>query len=451
MRPNKFQAWLLGSLMTPGGPPAVSIVGGWGSGKSYAQAMWCHARWIMGDPLRPEDGLLIYPQAKLGAQVFSAGPGLWLEAMGWRYETTYKGKHNPHYLAPKGGGVRRVWLVGFYRPSTKSEAASNLEGINAGFACIDECNMFAGPEVASTAWGRLRAGSNPQMLLVGRPSLFQWWPQWATDIGGVSHRVSSAINRENIPAWGQWVRAMTQKQRDERLHCVPQAVEGAVFSDWSVKTWPDGNLAPASWRYSPGMRTYIALDLGFRHPSLLVIARDEDMQADVIVEEWNPYDIGLPAQGEGIRRLIERGKYQVDEFIGDTAGNAINDHTAKSSFQLLNDILGVRFNTSYAKKQERRNIANGVRRLRELVASREILCAQQMWMKSKDLRAGRVSLAAAMNSYKFREGSDEPIKDGNEHPIDALRYFVATARWGKPAPKLTPVTGASIVFKDSPR
>lgn len=429
LSPNTFQAWLIHTLSNPAHTaPAVAIVGGWGAGKSVAQAMWIDQRWHSGDPNRPEDGLLIYPQSKTAIQIFCPDAGAYLETLGWRFEQTYNGKPNPHYVAPPGGGVRRVWLVGFYRPSTKSVAASNLEGLNVGFVCIDEAQSFAGPEVATTAWGRLRAGARPQMLLVGRPSLYQWWPEWAQSVEGESHKISSEINRENIIAWESWLKGMSPQEQDERLHCIPQAVDGAVFSDWSVKPWPEGNMAPARWQYDPGMRTYLSLDLGFRHPAVLIIARDEELGADIIVEEYNPYDISLPELAKRIQRLIDSRGYEIDEYIGDTAGNAINEHSAKSSFQILGEQLGCHFNTSYARDQKKRNIANGIRHLRDLVRNRTILTSQDMWRKSVSA-TGKVTLAQAMHSYSFREGSDEPKKDGKEHPIDALRYWAVTARW----------------------
>jgi hypothetical protein len=449
---NRFQAWLLWHLAA--GTPTIAAVGGWGCGKTHAIALAMHAL----TRNRPtEDGMIVYPRAAQAAKALGALAESVLVPLGWQFKATYQGQQAPHWLSPFGP---RVWVVSYYRPGTVAVAGNSLEGINAGWCFIDEAPAFAGPEVADMAWGRVRDGSRPTIVVMGRPSLFEWWPQWALKRGGTYQRISSRVNRRFIRGWDGWVAAMTEAERDERLECRPVAPEGAIFADWRVAPFPEGNITPAGWRYRPEMRGFLAVDWGARHPAALVLVHDEALGADVIVAEFNPADVSVHELARQIltvaapRAVAKPGQVALDEGVGDKAGKQRNDQTLRSNFDALAALptdtppgIGMRLGCRYEHHAARTSVVNGVREMRARVLhehhGRRLLMTPEAWADS--MSAPGVSLARAMGSYIYRKGSDEPVKDGREHPIDALRYFVAEFRWPSPQAAVSSHIGGALL------
>lgn len=446
---NRFQAWVLAHISA--GTNVIAAVGGWGCGKTHLLAIAMHALTRQ----RPtEDGMVVYPRAAQAAKALGALAESVLIPQGWRFFATYQGQQAPHWLSPFGP---RVWVVSYYRPGTVAVAANSLEGINAGWAFVDEAPAFAGHEVADMAWGRVRDGSSPLLVIMGRPSLHEWWPDWATSSGGAYQRISSRVNRKHLRGWVKWVAKMTPAERDERLDCRPVSPEGAVFADWRVAPFPAGNITQPGWRYDPAsMRGHLAVDWGVRHPAALVIVRDDALGVDVVVAELNPTDVSVHMLARAINRIAaprasgRTGVYLLDEGVGDKAGKKRDDLTLRTNFQALSDAptaeppgIGLRLTCHYEADPARVSVVNGVRRLRELVYhehhGRRLLMTPECWASS--MTANGVSLARAMGSYVYRQGSDEPVKSGQEHPIDALRYFVVQCRWPGVSSSLPPGLG----------
>jgi hypothetical protein len=450
---NRFQAWVLAHLAA--GTKAIACVGGWGCGKTHLLAIAMHALTRQ----RPsEDGMVVYPRAAQAAKALGALAESVLIPQGWRFCATYQGQQAPHWLSPFGP---RVWVVSYYRPGTVAMAANSLEGINAGWAFIDEAPAFAGSEVADMAWGRVRDGSRPVLVIMGRPSLHEWWPEWTTARGGAYQRVSSRVNRKHIRGWSAWVEQMTEAERDERLDCRPVSPEGAIFADWRVASFPDGNITPPGWKYNPAsMRGFLAVDWGARHPSALVLVHDEAIGADVVVAELNPSDVSVHTLAKAINRIAaprasgRAGVFLLDEGVGDKAGKQRNDQTLRSNFDALAALptdtppgIGMRLGCRYEHHAARTSVVNGVREMRARVLhehhGRRLLMTHECWAAS--MTAKGVSLARAMGSYVYRQGSDEPVKNGCEHPIDALRYFVAEFRWPSPQAAVSSHVGGALL------
>lgn len=436
---NDFQAWLLGHLAA--GTPRLGVVGGWGCGKTHGIALACHVLALS----RPdEDGMLVYPRAAQAARAFGSLAASILAPLGWVYLTSYQGMQAPHWRAPNGV---RVWVMSYHRPRTRDAAGSNVEGVNAGWAFIDEGPAYpGGDEVAQMVWGRVRAGSKPMVCVLGRPSIYEWWMTWASD-GGATMRVSSTVNRRFIRGWDAFVAGMTERQRRERLECEPQTPEGAVYSMWRPTHHTDGNLAPVGWQYRDTMPGYLAVDWGRGHPSALVIVEDADLGADVIVAELNPEGVSLADFARLIWQVARPrgqhgGKVALDYGVGDKAGKQRHEQTMRSNFEALalprdDGGIGMRLTCTYERWAERANIANGVRQLQERMRhdrlGRRLLMTPEAWADST--MGDGVSLARAIQAYTYHPGTDRPRKDGQEHPLDALRYFVCEFRWhAEPVP-----------------
>lgn len=438
---NDFQAWLLGSIAS--GARRIAVVGGWGCGKTHGIALACHALALD----RPdEDGMLVYPRAAQAARAFGSLAESVLVPLGWVYCSTYQGMRAPHWLAPNGV---KVWVNSYHRPGTRDVGANNLEGGNVGWGFIDEAPAYPnGDEVAQMAWGRVRAGARPFLCVLGRPSLYEWWPTWAGSDGGRYVRVSSSVNQAFIPGWDSFVAGMTERQRRERLECEPQSPDGAVYGAWRPVSAPAGNLTPAGWRYDPAMRGYLAVDWGRGHPSALLIVEDPAIGADVIVGELNPEQVSVYEFAALIwerarpRSQWAPGTVALDAGCGDKAGKAKNEHTLQSNFDVLakprdEGGIGLALTHSYERFAERVNIKNGISQVQARIHhdhhGRRLLMTPEAWAEST--QGTGISLARAMQAYVYRPGTDTPVKDGQEHPLDALRYFVCEYRWhDEPAP-----------------
>ena len=442
---NEFQAW--GFYHLGKGTPILAVVGGWAAGKTWLMCAMMHA---LARNRPTEDGMVVYPRAAQAAKALGAEADKFLAPRGWRFKATFQGQQAPHWLAPNGV---RVWVVSYYRPGTVAMAANSLEGINAGWALMDEAPAFTGPEAAEMAWGRVRAGVAPTLIILGRPSFYEWWPKWAQDHGGAYVRVSSRVNKRNIKGWKIWLAGLTRAERDERIDCMPVAVDGTIFADWRPARWPQGNIAPEGWAYHPAMTGYLAVDWGARHPSALIIVRDDVLGADVIVAEINPESVSVHDLAREILEVATPrtnpapGRFLLDYGVGDKAGKAANDQTLINNFEALSKPatadpqgIGMWLTCNYSADSARVSPRNGVYEMRQLVHhehhGRRLLMADDAWAAS--MCADGVSLARAMHKYAYRADSDEPLKNGTEHPIDALRYWVAEYRW--PHSDLTFVT-----------
>ena len=90
----------------------------------------------------------------------------------------------------------------------------------------------------------------------------------------------------------------------------PTPPTGSVYSEWSEENIVDG------WTYREDMEARIAIDWGFRKPSVLIIAHDSKLGADVICAELQPERghargarsaSSLPLHGRGV---IERARLE---------------------------------------------------------------------------------------------------------------------------------------------
>ena len=135
------------------------------------------------------------------------------------------------------------------------------------------------------------------------------------------------------------------------------------------------------------------------------------------------------------------GCFAIDDGVGDKAGKALNDQTLESNFQVLakprsEGGFGLWLSHSYERHAKRVNITNGVEQLRDRIHherhGRRLLATPEMWHASAHAKG--VSLARAMHAYKWHPNGGAPVKDGREHPLDALRYFVCEFRWSVGAP-----------------
>ena len=405
----------------------IAVRAGWGSGKTsalvFAILAMSHAR-------PGSSSLLITDTSPRYRTVLAPEIEKWLGPLGWEWNQL-KGT----WTDPQTGSV--VWCRAYFRPGTRDSSHNPLEGINvSGAAFIDESQTMT-EEVAQKALGRLRSGPSPILVMVGLPVADAWWVRMAEDNGCPAIFHTSYANRANLSeAWFKATEALPPAEREAMVMNRPTPPTGSVYSEWSEENIVDG------WKYSEEMEARIAIDWGFRKPSVLIIAHDSKLGADIICAELNPSEVTL----EELARLIltvawprshrasaPGARIWLDAGAGDKAGSARNDQTAMSSFRVLalNPPKGIGLRLRHTTSPVRTDIVNGVQRLKRAIWQRRYRMTREVWEAGR--RATGNSLRKALESYRWDKKKETPVKDGREDPLDALRYDCIIWRWGDDA------------------
>jgi len=116
----------------------------------------------------------------------------------------------------------------------------------------------------------------------------------------------------------------------------PRPRSGVIYNEWTESHVIDG------FKYDENMTGRIAIDWGFRKPSVLIMVYDESREATVILHEINPQEITITQLSKLIlsiawpRKLKESApgpRIWLDTGIADKAGSARNDQTGRTAFR----------------------------------------------------------------------------------------------------------------------
>jgi len=187
----------------------------------------------------------------------------WLSPLGWTYNHT-----NKQWLDPSTGST--VWCRSYYRPGTRDATHNPLEGLNitSGVCLIDECQTLD-VEVAHKALGRLRAGPSPILILVGLPVADAWWCSMAENAGYIPMLFTSYVNQDNLAdEWFEATKLLPAEEREAMIMNKPKPPTGLIYQEFT-----EGHIIE-DWTYKPTMTGRIAIDWGFRKPSVLIICHD---------------------------------------------------------------------------------------------------------------------------------------------------------------------------------
>lgn len=421
MKLNDLQLSLIKALLLSD-DNFIAVRAGWGSGKTSA-LVFALAAWAEAHPSL--SSLLITDTAGRYRQVLAPEIQKWLGDEGWIYHAL-DGK----WTAPNG---HTVWTRSYFRPGTQDASQNSLEGLNitSGLAVIDECQMLT-EEVAFKALGRLRSGPRSKLVMVGLPVWGAWWVDMATKANCKPIFFSSHVNKANLS--DDWFEAIKSLPEEERLAMVenqPKPKSGMIYNEWTMNHVIDG------WEYNPDWGGRIAVDFGFRKPSVLILVHDPNLKADIICAEINPQEITLNELAKLIlskaapRALKDRfpNRILLDGACGDKAGAQRSDRTAQSAFRELkldpND-GGIGMPFKWATDPIRTDIMNGVLRVKRLIGQRKILCTREVWEAGE--RVSGNSFRKAILSYAW-DNKEAPKKDGREDPLDALRYDAINWLW----------------------
>jgi hypothetical protein len=420
---------------------------GWGSGKTAALifALWTIAK------LRPgTSSLLITDTTPRYNSVLKPEIEKWLAPIGWTYNHTNKIWLDTHTNST-------VFCRSYFRPGTREATHNPLEGLNitSGVVLIDECQTLT-IEVANKALGRLRSGPSPIMILVGLPVVGAWWCKLAEDAGYSPLFYSSYVNEANLSS--KWFEATKLLPEEERLAMVmnkPRPPTGLVYSEFNYEKHVIDDFV-----YHEAMTGRIAIDWGFRKPSVLIIVYDESRKASVIIHEFNPQEVTIEGLSQMIlsiaypRSLMANAlgkKIWLDSGVADKAGRARSDQTGLSAFKLIRrspEDGGIGIPLRSTTDPVRTDILNGVQRLKRAFYSNKYLITREVWNKGEKSLGN--SIRKAILSYGW-DNKEQPKKDGREDPLDALRYDCIVHHWSDSARSYSKERGTAPVLTKSKR
>jgi hypothetical protein len=182
----------------------------------------------------------------------------------------------------------------------------------------------------------------------------------------------------------------------------------------------------------------IAIDWGFRKPSVLIMAYDEQLEATVICHEINPAEVTAQqlaqlilsiAWPRSLQAQAPSARIWLDDGVADKAGKARNDQTGASAFRAMRaepSRGGIGMHLRNTSDPIRVDILNGIQRLKRAFSSRRYLITKEVWQRGEKARGN--SIRKALLSYGW-DKNEQPKKDGREDPLDALRYDCIMFNW----------------------
>ena len=222
----------------------------------------------------------------------------------------------------------------------------------------------------------------------------------------------------------------------------PKPPSGLVYNEWGEDTH-----VISGWSYRPEMTGRIAIDWGFRKPSVIIMAYDEALEATVVVKEINPQEVTVDQLAKLILAHAWPRAHQasapgpriwLDTGVADKAGHARNDQTGRSAFAVLSRPIeegGIGVPLRSTTDPVRVDILNGVQKLKRALARKQYLMTREAWEAGE--RALGNSLRKALLSYAW-DTTEQPKKDGREDPLDALRYDCIFHHWADVVGKYQP-------------
>ena len=244
---------------------------------------------------------------------------------------------------------------------------------------------------------------------------------------------TSYVNEANLSdAWFEATKLLPQAEREAMVMNKPAPPTGLVYNEFTENHIID------NWQYKPSMLGRIAIDWGFRKPSVLIMCYDEELEATVICHEINPAEVTTQqlaqlilsiAWPRSLQAQAPSARIWLDDGVADKAGKARNDQTGASAFRAMRADInsgGIGMHLRNTSDPIRVDILNGIQRLKRAFSSRKYLVTKQVWERGEKARGN--SIRKALLSYSW-DKNEQPKKDGREDPLDALRYDCIMFNW----------------------
>ncbi len=240
---------------------------------------------------------------------------------------------------------------------------------------------------------------------------------------GVGHvSIDDALRmkrRVSLSVWGAEMLCL----RPSRMHAVIPEFdpERHVFEDWEGERWMRRGFRLADGERPVQQHLMLCgMDFGMRAPTVVLWAAHEPSSKVLRILDERVVE-GVVTR-EHVENILDGGgdAWKKPAWIGaDPAGNARQGQTGKSDVELLREAgLVVR---SRASEQE-----DGLRLIRARLAPADGSPARLF------VHARCERLIESLELYHYdpnRLESVNPVKDGNDHAVDALRYLVLNLDW----------------------
>ncbi|MFI4855024.1 MAG: hypothetical protein ACIAQF_08630 [Phycisphaerales bacterium JB065] len=208
--------------------------------------------------------------------------------------------------------------------------------------------------------------------------------------------------------------ARTMKQRADRaswraeMLCEKPSRRSAVLPEFDADRHVVSE-APDPSEDRPGLRWLAGMDLGLRSPTVLLLAAVDEANTVTIVDEHCASGIVL---AEHFERVIARNWRP--QWIG------VDPAAAQRSLQTgLSDTQAMR-RMGMVVRSRRLALDDGLRLIRARLAPAASLPTLRIHRRC-------VRLIESIEAYRYPEDQPDapPVKDGNDHAVDALRYLLA--------------------------
>jgi hypothetical protein len=217
-------------------------------------------------------------------------------------------------------------------------------------------------------------------------------------------RIEDAIAKKGRVSLETW--------ETEMLCARPQRTE-AVFPEFDVKLHVVDGEAPRGGKWLAG------IDFGMRAPTAVLWACLDDDGTLWIVDERYVAGCVLEEHALAMRSgLARRGFFGWPEprwVAADPAGNARNLHTGISDVSVLK-------RAGFAVKTPAGAVQRGLTRIKARLRPAATPGQPRLLVHRRC-----ENLVRSMTEYRYKPGdlsAEEPLKDGSDHAVDALRYLV---------------------------
>ena len=234
------------------------------------------------------------------------------------------------------------------------------------------------------------------------------WP----DCGGRAKRADGFITVQDVI--DQQRRSSRQAFETEMLSMRPTRSD-AVFSTF------DPAVHVRDVPHDPALKWIGGMDFGIRSPLVMLWAqvRQADQPRVEVIDEYICRDLAV---SEHLTAMAQRPWPDVAWLGVDPAGAQRNEQTGRSTIAVLRD-------AGHTVRAARHRLAHGIELIRRMLEVRSAPASDPEQPSAPQLlihpRCRR--LIEAMTCYHFdadRPWRDEPIKDGHDHAVDALRYML---------------------------
>lgn len=432
-----WQAKALKGLMDPVGPTVTSVLGGIGVGKTWWLAM---ALYVVAKT-RPGARLA------LSSDTYQRLLRVNRPALDTFFGAeNYKGSPHNRYQLPNGTTLS---LLGYQMPSGQDEAANPWEGLDLHLLITDETQILPGT-IFGHSLGRARQPCKdlngvvhePKVVWVGRPGAIRHWLEETERLaqeGSIKTAIYKPMTHENPHNGSNYLAQLKAQYSPAEFDALTKGFEmptsGAIYSSFSTKTYPEGNLI--DFPLDKTRPTQIGLDFGFTNPAVVFVQKHPVLRNTwVLVDELKLTNALTPQM---VKAILAKG-YNLTEAFVDPAGSNTNVQTGQTDIQLLRraedyiDPLlggGLGIPIRFTRVPQRTSIANGISRLQALICNangeRRLLFDRTLWQNSKTH-----GIRESILTYAYGpDGIPKKGARGNQadHMADALRYWTINAAW----------------------